>query len=414
MEQEILTHLNDPVSLEKLYRSNKSLFTESFLKLSPKIEQNSATEFWNARLNYESNAIYWGQKNEMLYIAIACLVAGLVAKLPDIISVSPDFFYPRNLGFIIFPVLTTYFAWRNQLSRQTVGVLAGIFSICIIYINLLPNNPESDTLILACIHLPLLLWYMLGISFVGNKSKSLQPRLEFLKFNGEVAVLCAVLGIAGALLMGMTFGLFELIGINLEPFFEKYLMVFGLPAIPILGTFLTQSNPQLVNKVTPIIAKLFSPAVLIMLLAYVIAIIYSGKDPYNDREFLLIFNLLLIGVMALIFFSIAETSHIEKITFDSWVLFLLSCLTIVVNGIALSAITFRISEWGFTPNRLTVLVANLLILIHLLLVAYQLSKALRQKAVLEDIGTTVAKFIPIYFIWACIVVFVFPLVFGFM
>lgn len=414
MEQEILTHLNDPVSLEKLYRSNKSLFKESFLKLSPKIEECSATEFWNARLNYESNAISWGQKNEMLYIAIACLVAGLVAKLPDIISVSPDFFYPRNLGFIIFPVLTAYFAWRNQLSRQTVGFLAGIFSICIIYINLLPNNQESDTLILACIHLPLLLWFLLGFSFLGIKSKSLQSRLEFFKFNGEGIVLCAVLGIAGALLMGMTFGLFELIGINIEPIFEKYLVVFGLPAIPIVATFLTQSNPQLVNKVTPIVAKLFSPAVLIMLVIYLLAIVYSGKDPYNDREFLLIFNLLLIGVMALIFFSIAETSNNEKITFNVWVLFLLSCITILVNGIALSAITFRISEWGFTPNRLAVLAANLLILVHLVLVTYQLSKALRQKVILEDIGITVAKYVPIYFIWACIVVFVFPLVFGFM
>lgn len=414
MEQEILTHLNDPVSLEKLYRSNKSLFKESFLKLSPKIEECSATEFWNARLNYESNAISWGQKNEMLYIAIACLVAGLVAKLPDIISVSPDFFYPRNLGFIIFPVLTAYFAWKNQLSRQTVGFLAGIFSICIIYINLLPNNQESDTLILACIHLPLLLWFLLGFSFIGTKSKRLQSRLEFFKFNGEGIVLCAVLGIAGALLMGMTFGLFELIGINIEPVFEKYLVVFGLPALPVVATFLTQSNPQLVNKVTPIVAKLFSPAVLIMLVIYLLAIVYSGKDPYNDREFLLIFNLLLIGVMALIFFSIAETSNNEKTSFNVWILFLLSCVTILVNGIALSAITFRISEWGFTPNRLAVLAANLLILVHLVLVTYQLSKALRQKVILEDIGITVAKYVPIYFIWACIVVFVFPLVFGFM
>lgn len=414
MEQEILNHLNDPVSLEKLYRSNKSLFKESFLKLIPKIEGNTSTEFWKARLSYENSSISWGRKNELLYIVMACLFAGTIAKIPDLLSVSQDFFYPRNLGFIIFPVLTAYFAWKNQLSRQTVGFLAGLFSICVIYINLLPNNPESDTLILACIHLPVLLWFVLGFSFARAKSKSLSSRLEFFKFNGEAIVLCAILGIAGALLMGMTFGLFELIGINMEPIFEKYLIVFGLPAIPILATFFTQSNPQLVNKVTPIIAKLFSPAVLIMLIAYIFAIFYSGKDPYNDRDFLLLFNLLLIGVMALIFFSIAETTSKTNIRFDSWVLFLLSCVTIVVNGIALSAISFRISEWGFTPNRLAVLVANLLILVHLLLVTYQLSKTLREKATLDKIGTTVAKFIPVYIIWACIVVFVFPLVFEFM
>src|SRR5690606_10455512 len=108
----------------------------------------------------------------------------------------------------------------------------------------------------------------------------------------------------------------ELIGINIQQFFENYLVVFGLPAIPILATFLTHTNPQLVNKVSPIIAKLFSPAVLIMLLVYLAAIVYSGKDPYNDREFLLLFNSLLIGVMALIFFSVAEGTGNKKSSVD--------------------------------------------------------------------------------------------------
>src|SRR5690606_41200120 len=94
-----------------------------------------------------------------------------------------------------------------------------------------------------------------------------------------------------------------------------------------------------------------------MLVAYLVAIIYSGKDPYTDREFLLFFNLLLIGVMAIIFYSVAESSGI-KAKLQVWVLFLLSLLTIAVDGIALSAILFRITEWGITPNRAAVLGSN--------------------------------------------------------
>ena len=413
MKDEIINHINDPAALEKLYRSNKSLFKESLLEVSKEVESNPAIEFWKARLSYESNSISWGVKNELIYVVIGCFMAGLIAKLPDIFSISKDFYFLRNIGFIVFPVLISYFAWINKLSRQVIGFFAGFISICIIYINSLPNNHESDTLTLACIHLPLLLWVVLGISFAGEKYKNINPRLEFLRFNGEAAVMCAVIGIAGALLTAITFGLFELIGINMEPIFEKYIIVFGLPSIPILAAFLTQTNPQLVNKVTPIIAKLFSPAVLIMLTAYLIAIFYTGKDPYNDREFLLIFNILLIGVMALIFFSIAEHSVKGKISLDIWVLMLLSLVTIVVNGIALSAILFRISEWGITPNRMAVLGSNILMLVHLLMIALKIFKTIKGKTQDLEVGKSIASFIPIYAIWTIIVVFLFPLIFNF-
>ncbi|MEN2280987.1 hypothetical protein AAGF08_02540 [Algoriphagus sp. SE2] len=413
MKDKILTHIDDPVSLEKLYRSNKSLFKESFSEISTQLQAKPVAEFWNARFSYESSSISWGEKNELFYVAIGCFIAGMIAKLPAIFSISEDFFFPRNIGFIVFPVLIAYFAWKNKLSKQAVGIFAGIISICIIYINVLPNNLESDTLTLACIHLPLLLWVVLGVSFAGKEFKKINPRLDFLRFNGEAAVMCAVIGIAGALLTAISFGLFELIGIDMEPIFENYIIVFGLPSVPILAAFLTQTNPQLVNKVTPIIAKLFSPAVLVMLTVYLSAIFYTGKDPYNDREFLLIFNLLLIGVMALIFFSIAEHSAKAKISLDIWVLMLLSLVTIIVNGIALSAILFRISEWGITPNRMAVLGSNILMLIHLLIITFKIFKTIKGKTKDLEVGKSIASFIPIYAIWAAFVVFIFPLLFNF-
>jgi hypothetical protein len=169
----------------------------------------------------------------------------------------------------------------------------------------------------------------------------------------------------------------------------------------------------LVGKVSPVIAKIFSPLVLVMLVIYLAAVIYSGKDPYNDREFLLIFNALLIGVMAIIFFSVAETANTIKTKPEVWVLFLLSVLTVVVNGIALSAILFRISEWGITPNRAAVLGGNVLILINLLLVTAQLFRVLAGKTDLMGVKKVIAFYLPVYCLWAAIVTFLFPYLFGF-
>jgi hypothetical protein len=150
-----------------------------------------------------------------------------------------------------------------------------------------------------------------------------------------------------------------------------------------------------------------------MLVIYLVAMVYSGKDPYNDREFLLIFNGLLIGVMAIIFFSVAETSKSAKSQPEIWILLLLSLVTVLVNGIALSAIVFRISEWGITPNRAAVLGSNVLILMNLLLVTVQLFKVVSKKATISEVGKTISRYLPIYVVWTLVVIFLFPLIFGF-
>jgi hypothetical protein len=413
MKDEILSHLNDPGQLEKLYRNNKVPFKRAFSTLYPELKGNALADFWNERLNYETDEINWGTGREILFVIIAALVAGFIAKIPAMFQIDEEFFYPRNIGFIFLPLLTAYFAWKNNLQPKSIAVICGVMLVSLIYINLLPASTKSDTLILACIHLALLLWVLLGAAFVGNNLTDYNRRLDYLRYNGDLVVMTGLILIAGGIMTGLTIGLFSLIGFKIEQFYGEYVGVFGLAAAPIVGTYLTQTNPQLVNKVSPVIAKIFSPLVLVTLIIYLFAIIYSGKDPYNDREFLIIFNVLLIGVMAIIFFSVAEISKTTKSQMEIWVLFLLSVVTVIVNGIALSAILFRISEWGITPNRAAVLGGNVLILINLLLVTGQLFRVLSKKANITGVGKAIAFYLPIYFLWTIIVTFLFPLIFGF-
>ena len=161
------------------------------------------------------------------------------------------------------------------------------------------------------------------------------------------------------------------------------------------------------------IAKVFTPLVLVTLVVYLIALIFTGKDPYNDREFLLIFNALLIGVMAIIFFSVAETSKNADSKIGTILLLGLSIVTVIVNGIALSAILFRISEWGLTPNRLAVLGGNILILANLLIVTYRLFKTIKDKNEIEKVENSIASFLPIYCLWTIFVTFIVPVLFNF-
>ena len=413
MKDVILLNLDDPRQLEKTYRSNKQQFKRAFSALYPQIKGTALADFWNERLSYESDDINWGTRRELTFVIIASLVAGLIAKLPQFLNIDEEFFYPRNIGFIIFPLLSAYFAWQNKLSAVKISFIAAITLLGAIFINSLPDIRTSDSIVLSCVHLLLVLWSVLGFAFVGEPGNNTEKRLAFLKFNGDLVVMTTLIVIAGGILTGITIGLFSLIGINIEEFYFKNIVVFGLPAAPILGTYLTQTNPQLVGKVSPVIARIFTPLVLVMLVIYLAAIIYSGKDPYNDREFLLIFNALLIGVMALIFFSIAENSRTSKTRQEIWVLLLLSVVTIIINSFALSAILFRIAEYGISPNRAAVLGSNVLILVNLLLITVQLFKVLMNKGEITGVRNVISVYLPVYSIWAAIVTFVFPFLFSF-
>ncbi len=413
MKEEIKNHLEQPRELEKLYRDNKTGFKKAFDLLFPEIEQNIAAQIWNERLNFEQREVSWGTKNELFWAIAISLVAGVIAKIPDILGLDPDYFYPRNISFIVFPALAAYFAWKQSLPWRKLIVISAIFVLSAFYINLLPVNEQSDTLILAGIHLPLMLWALLGFTFTGNEFQNDRRRIDFLRYNGDLIVMTTVILIAGGILSGVTIGLFELINIRIADFYFRNIAVWGLAAAPVVGTWLVQTNPQLVKNVSPVIAKVFTPLVLLMLVIYLVAMVYTGKDPYNDREFLMIFNLLLIGVMAIILFSVAETSNNGTGKISTLLLFLLSVVTIIINGIALSAILFRISEWGVTPNRLAVMGANLLVLTNLMMVTYRLFKSLRDAEELVSVENSIASFLPVYTAWTAIVAFLFPFIFGF-
>ena len=203
MKEDIIAHQNDPAALERIYRENKPQFKKEFNNIYPQLGDSSLAGFWNARLNYEfDNKVIPGTGAEWRFVIIASILAGLVAKFPAFFSIDEEFFYPRNIGFIVFPALTAYFAWKNRLSLKKIIIISGVMLAGLIYINMLPHAPQSDVLTLVCIHLLLVLWSVLGFTFVVSKDNIEGKRLEFLKYNGDLVVIIALILIAGGILTG--------------------------------------------------------------------------------------------------------------------------------------------------------------------------------------------------------------------
>jgi hypothetical protein len=413
MNERILAQIDNPVQLEKLYRENNADFKKQFNEIYPNYKDNIGLQVWNERLNFEGEKIALGSKNEILAVIVFILVGGLIANIPNITGINEESFFSKNVALIVFSILSAYFIWRQKinLNKILIPVIAIAFSA--IYINLIPDFNKSDSAMLVRIHLPLLLWSILGYVYIGASLKNNTKKIEFLKFNGDLIIMCAIILLSCMVFTMITFGLFELINIKIEEMYFRYFAVWWIAAVPTTATYLLQNNPQLINKVSPIIAKIFTPLVFINLLVYLTAVIYTGKYPYNDRNLLLVFNVLLIGVMALILFSVAEAGKSNKGLFNLFLLFALSSLTIIINSIALTAISYRILEFGITPNRIAVLGGNILIFIHLLMVSYKLFKTVRGKAEIEAVETSIALFLPVYSIWTAIIIFVLPFIFNF-
>ena len=413
MENEIKININNPKQLEKLYREHKGAFTIAFNNIYQEITNEPAAQAWNERLNYKDEQITWGSKNEIIFIVVAAFVGGLIAKMPSFLGVEYDVYMSKNIGFVVFPILTAYFIWKQQLSMTKLILPLILFLGSAIFINSLPYNEKSATFILSTIHLPIFLWAILGYAFIGGDLNNNQKKIAFLKFNGNFIVMTGLIFISGMFFTGITLALFELLKMDIQTFYFEQIAVWALAAMPMLSTYLIQNNPDLVNKISPTIAKIFTPIVFITLLVFLIALFYNGKNIYNDRNFLLVFNAVLIGVMAIILFSLTEATNNTSSKFNLIILLGLALLAIIANAIALSAILFRLSEFGLSPNRIAVLGANLLVFIHLLLVSYGLFKNLKGKASIQDLEGDIALFIPVYAVWAAFVTFIMPFIFKF-
>lgn len=413
MENEIKININNPKQLEKLYRENKGAFTIAFNNSYQTLRNEPAAQAWNERLNYQVAPFFWGNRNEIIFIVVAAFVGGCIAKMPSMIGMEYDVYMSKNIGFVVFPILTIYFMWKQHLKLDTCILPLCLVVGAAIFMNSITYNSKSSTFMLTLIHLPIFLWSILAYAFIGGDLNNSHKKITFLKFNGNFIIMTGLISSSGILFSIVTIALFELLKMDITKFYVEQVAVWGLAAIPMLSTYLVQNNPELVNKISPTIAKIFTPIVFITLLVFLVSFIYTGVSIYNDRNFLLLFNVLLIVVMAIILFSLTEATNNISSKINLVILFGLALLTIIANTIALSAIVFRLAEFGISPNRVAVLGANLLIFLHLLFVSFSLLKNLKGKSSIQDIEAKIAFFMPAYAIWAAFVTFIMPFIFQF-
>lgn len=414
MKDKIVEHINEPEVLEELYRKDKNEFTRSFDEIADNYD-TQLVQIWKIRLSYGKKAERKDFRLSELYLVIAlALLTGLLIKLPDFIdSIQSELFFFRNMTAIVFNGMILYMFYVHKVTDRRVWLSYSlIIAALVVYANLLPPPGYNDSIAMTHIHIGLLLWVLFGLSFIALDYKNLEKRMEYIRFNGEFVIMAGLLFLAGGILVGLSLGLFQAIGINLSQFYLHYVIVFGLAAIPVGTLFLIRIQPDLTNKIAPVIAKVFMPFVLVSLLMYLGSLLFSTSSLTKDRDALIMFNGMLLGVMAIIIFSISELDKEKSRDWNVLALFALAVLAIIADGIALYAMGTRILQ-GITPNRVVVILSNALIFIHLIFIAKSLLECYLQKKSPEIIDHAVARFMPVYLIYALFVIFLLPAFFGY-
>ena len=356
------------------------------------------------------------RKNDILILVITCVISGFLILLPEWfeLGISESNFYESNAPLIAFFGLTLFtLLIKERFNLKVLITTLVVFAISAVYINLIGVKGESSSVVLARIHLPLMLWCLYGLIYTDFKWGEKSKLIDFLRYNGELAILLAVIMITGGIMVGLTIGLFQAIEINItEMYFEKFALV-GVVSVPILTTFITKRFPAIAGKIAPVIASIFSPMVLVILVFFLVSLFFVNKDPINDRDFLLVFNFMLLGVMALIVFSVSETATIRNKKFGRIILLALTTVTLIIDIIALTAIIYRLGEFGLSPNRFAVLATNILIFGNILLIMIDLIKVNFKNRNIDIVENTIAGYLPVYALWTVFAVFLLPLIFEF-
>jgi hypothetical protein len=358
-----------------------------------------------------------GARTETIVVFALAVLAGIAFKVPGLFGVTwgaqeDEPFYMRNFSLFVFPFLTAYFVWkRPPKGRSWVGLVLA-FAAAALFANVYPYRRGGDTEALAALHLPLALWLAVGIAYAGGRWRENAGRMDFVRFSGELLIYYALIALGGGVTMGLTAGMFGAIGIDFEPIFQNWMPCLVLGAV-IVAAWLVEAKQSVIENMAPVLTRIFTPLFAIALLAFLGTMIATGRGIDIAREALIVFDLVLVLVLGLLLYSIsARDPQAPPNAFDKLqVLLLVSGL--VADAFALAAIASRISEFGFTPNRVAALGENVILLGNLGWSTLLQVRFLRGRGSFASLERWQTGYLPVFFIWAAIVVITFPPIFGF-
>ena len=358
-----------------------------------------------------------GTRTEASVVFCLAVIAAPAVKVPELfgrqLNGGDAGFYARNLGLFVLPVLTGYFAWKRRLDGVSRLWLALPFVAGAVFANAFPFTLGGATEVLTALHLPIALWLAVGIAYAGGHWSIGGGRMDFVRFSGELFIYYTLIALGGGVLTGFTLGMFNSIGLDVEWLAEAWVLPCGAVGAVIVGSWLVEAKQSVVENMAPVLTRLFTPLFAAVLLAFLATMAWTGSGIGVEREVLIGFDLLLVLVLGLLLYAVsARDPQAQPNAFDALQLVLVVS-ALVVDVVALAAIAARISEFGFSPNKVAALGENLILLLNLSWSAWLYARFLGGHGSFTALERWQTAYLPVYAVWAGFVVVIFPPLFGY-
>ena len=356
-------------------------------------------------------------RSELLVMMLCAAVAALAIKVPALfgLDISGDDagFYVRNVSLFALPALAAYFGWQRRLDRRVIGVLALLFAIGAVAANAYPLADDSQSTVLTAIHLPIALWLVVGVTYAGGDWRSDRRRMDFIRFTGEWLIYFVLIALGGGVLVLFTAGTFDAIGLDAEGFINSWLLPCGAMAAVIVSAWLVEAKQSVIENMAPVLTRVFTPLFAVTLLAFLVAMIWTNEGIDVERDVLILFDLLLVIVLGLLLYAISARNPAARPGLFDKLQLALVVSALIIDVMVLLAITGRITEWGFSPNKTAALGENVILLTNLAWSAWLFLGFLRGRMPFARLEHWQTRYLIVYAVWAWTVVLAFPIIFDF-
>jgi hypothetical protein len=357
-------------------------------------------------------------RRDLLAMVICAAGAAASIKVPELFGMGfeedADRFYATNFSLFALPWLAAFLAWRRHATKALIGVLLALFALGVVAANVYPLAADSQSVVLTAIHLPIALWFVVGLAYVADDLRSSRRRMDFIRFTGEWFVYFVLIALGGGVLIAFMFGTFEAIGISPDIFISQWLLPCGYVAAMVVAGWLVEAKQGVVENIAPVLTRLFTPLFTAVLLAFLVALGWTSAGIDVEREALILFDLLLVVVLGLLLYSISARDPLAPPGLFDKLQFALVVSALVIDVLVLLEITGRITEYGTTPNKAAALGENVILLANLAWSAWLVLGFVRRRTLFAALERWQTGYLPVYAAWAWIVVLVFPPLFEYL
>jgi hypothetical protein len=356
------------------------------------------------------------KRRDFLRMGLYATAAAVAIKIPAAFGLDlyEDSFYGTILGLLVLPLLGAYLAAKRRLTLSRLIAVALPFVVSAILVGIYPFESRGSTELLWSLHLPLALWLAIGLIYVEGDWRQVEKRMNFVRFSGEWFIYFSLISLGGGVLVGLTAATFSVLGFEPDHFIQYWMIPCGAAGAVVVAAWLVEAKQSVIENMAPVLTKVFTPLFAVMLLASVVALLVGAGGLNIDRDSLILFDGLLIAVVALLLYAISARPSEAGPTALDRVQLVLVLSALVLDVVAMVAILSRISEFGFTPNRSMALGWNLILLANLIWSAWLFVGLLRGRKPLAALEKWQTSFLTVYGAWAAVVVVVFPVLFDFL